>query len=101
VKALRIANPLMRCHVGAGLNSMPVRRNHRLVFSVPLTIIQVTEAINVLQVQQMFLENGITLPGRSEVSLAATRPCRLQLCTVLGAQLALALCTHKKNTVRR
>jgi len=27
-------------------------------------------------------ETGITLPGRSEVSLAATAPCRLQLCAV-------------------
>ena len=26
---------------------------------------------------------GVTLPGRSEVSLAATTPCRLQLCTEL------------------
>jgi hypothetical protein len=29
-------------------------------------------------------ETGITLPGRSEVSLAATTPYRLQLCTELG-----------------
>ena len=28
-------------------------------------------------------ERGITLPGRSELSLAATTPCRLQLYTVL------------------
>jgi len=27
----------------------------------------------------------ITLPVRSEVSLAATTPCRLQLCTVRGS----------------
>jgi hypothetical protein len=31
-------------------------------------------------------ENGITLPGRSEVSQAATTPCRLQLCTVSGCK---------------
>jgi hypothetical protein len=39
----------------------------------------VTAAINALKVQLMFFERGITLPGRSEVSLAATTPCRLQL----------------------
>ena len=32
-------------------------------------------------------ETVITLPGRSEVSLAATTPCRLQLCTVQCSQL--------------
>jgi len=36
----------------------------------------------------MFFESGVTLPGRSEVSLAATTPCRLQLCTALGSELA-------------
>jgi hypothetical protein len=30
-------------------------------------------------------EMCITLPGRSEWSLAATRPCRLQLCAVFGS----------------
>ena len=30
-------------------------------------------------------ETGITLRGRSEVSLAATTPCRLQLCAVWTA----------------
>ena len=29
-------------------------------------------------------EIDITLPGHSEVSLAATTPCRLQLCAVLA-----------------
>jgi hypothetical protein len=33
----------------------------------------------------MFFERGITLPGCSEMSLAATTPCRLQLWTVLGS----------------
>ena len=47
----------------------------------------------------MFFERGVTFPGRSEVSLAATTPCRLQLWTMLGAQLALAMCTHKKNKI--
>jgi hypothetical protein len=29
-------------------------------------------------------QRDVRLPGRYEVSLAATTPCRLQLCTVLG-----------------
>jgi len=33
----------------------------------------------------MFSERRITLPGRSDVSLAATTPCRLQLGEVLGS----------------
>ena len=42
----------------------------------------VTDAVNALATEEMFFETGITLPGRSDVSLAATTPCRLQLCTV-------------------
>ena len=50
----------------------------------------------------MFFERGVTLSGRSEVSLAAATPCRLQLlCTVLGGQLALAVCTQKNSKVCR
>ena len=37
-------------------------------------------------------EKDITLPGLSEVSLAATRPCRLQLCTVLDVIWSLQYC---------
>jgi len=32
----------------------------------------------------MFFERGVRLPGRSEVRLAVTTPCRLQLCTELA-----------------
>jgi len=35
-------------------------------------------------------EKDITLPGRSEVSLAATKQCRLQLCTVLWTSASKA-----------
>jgi len=35
------------------------------------------------QYSKCFFGRGVTLPDRSEVSLAATTPCRLQLCTVL------------------
>jgi len=48
----------------------------------------VTEVTNVLPIQQMFFGRGITMPGHSEVSLAATTPCRLQLCAALEGQLA-------------
>ena len=55
-----------------------------------------TAAINVLPVQKMFFERGITPPGRSEVSLAATTPCRLQLCVELRsiASKCLVIPTH-------
>jgi len=38
-------------------------------------------------------------PGRSEASLAATTTCRLQLCTMLGAQLASNLVTTILNII--
>jgi hypothetical protein len=44
----------------------------------------ITEAMSVLPTSVS--KTGITLPGHSEVSQAATTPCRLQLCSV--AQLA-------------
>jgi hypothetical protein len=36
-------------------------------------------------------ERDITLPGRSEVSLAATTSCRLQLCAVLASNVVTAV----------
>ena len=42
----------------------------------------VTESMDVMQTKSMFLDLGITLIGRSEVSLAATNAHRLQLGTV-------------------
>jgi hypothetical protein len=41
----------------------------------------ITEGMNVLPTQSIVFETGTTLPGRSEVSPAATTPCRLQLIT--------------------
>jgi hypothetical protein len=49
--------------------------------------------------------SGVTLSGRSELSLAATTPCRLQLCAVLGAEIKLSghscIRSHKKSEVCR
>jgi len=42
----------------------------------------------------MFFERGVTLPGRSEESLAATRPCRLQLRVRLRKTLRFAAVLH-------
>ena len=55
--------------------------------------------------QQMYsrinvFEIDITLPGRSELSLAATTPYRLQLCTVFGAA-ASKYCGHYYNSCIR
>ena len=41
--------------------------------------------MNVLPNRANVFETRITLPGRSVASLAATTPCRLQLCTVSGS----------------
>jgi hypothetical protein len=51
----------------------------------------VTAAINVLPNGINVCERSIMLPGHSEVSLAATMLCRLQLFTVLGSS-ASELC---------
>jgi len=59
-------------------------RTHRQAFlrAVSKTS-KVTDAMKEILKQEMFFERGIKLPGRSEVSLAATTPCRLQLRMVL------------------
>jgi len=50
-------------------------------------------------IQVDVFEKVITLPGRSEVSLAATTPCRLQLCAVLRS-LASKLSGHSLRHIR-
>jgi hypothetical protein len=39
-------------------------------------------------------ETGITVPGHSEVSLAAAMPCHLQLCVVLRSSTSKLSCAH-------
>ena len=44
-------------------------------------------------------DSGMTLPGRSIVSLAATTPCRLQLCTVLGSLDIHCICNNTRTAI--
>jgi hypothetical protein len=53
----------------------------------------VTAAWHKLQTGLMFLEQVITLPGRSEERLAAVTPCRLQLCPILRSSATSYLVT--------
>jgi hypothetical protein len=45
------------------------------------------------------LESGMTLPDRSVVNLAATTPCRLRLCTVLGSLDIHSICNIPRTAI--
>jgi len=60
-----------------------MRKHHRESLSVFKETYAVAKAMNARPNRVNVFDTGITLPGRSEVSLAATTPRRLQLASYL------------------
>ena len=75
-------------------------RAHRKAFSVRLKNVRSDRSYECTRNRVNVFDTGITLPGRSDLSLAAATLCRLQLCTVLGSLAGKKSCLCSTQSVR-